>query len=63
MPPKKKTMSKQHNPMVRNLNDFYQDEAQGSEMMRRVSRSPSVAASGLSGAMGRKSAPSRVVES
>jgi hypothetical protein len=48
---------------VRNLNDFYQDEAQGSGMMRMVSRSPSVAPSGSSGATCRKSAPSPVAES
>jgi ribosomal protein L12E/L44/L45/RPP1/RPP2 len=46
--------------LVRNLNDLYQDEALGSGMMRRVSRSPSVVPSGSSGATGRKSAPSTV---
>jgi hypothetical protein len=59
MPPKKKVL-KQHGRLVRNLNDLYQDEALGSGMMRRVSRSPSVVPSGSSGATGRKSAPSQV---
>jgi hypothetical protein len=58
MPPKK--VPKQHDRLVRNLNDLYQDEALGSGMMRRVSRSPSVVPSGSSGATGRKSAPSAV---
>jgi hypothetical protein len=39
---------------------LYQDEAPGSEMMRRLSGSPSVAPSGSSGATGRKSAPSPI---
>jgi ribosomal protein L12E/L44/L45/RPP1/RPP2 len=59
MPPKKK-VSRQRGRLVRNLNDLYQDEALGSGMMRRVSRSPSVVPSGSSGATGRKSAPSPV---
>jgi hypothetical protein len=59
MPPKKK-VPKQRDRLVRNLNDLYQDEALGSGMMRRVSRSPSVVPSGSSGATGRKSAPSPV---
>jgi hypothetical protein len=59
MPPKKK-VPRQRGRLVRNLNDLYQDEALGSGMMRRVSRSPSVVPSGSSGATGRKSAPSPV---
>jgi cobalamin biosynthesis protein CobT len=59
MPPKKK-VPKYHGRLVRNLNDLYQDEALGSGMMRRLSRSPSVVPSGSSGATGRKSAPSPV---
>jgi hypothetical protein len=59
MPPKKK-VPKQRGRLVSNLNDLYQDEALGSGMMRRVSRPPSVVPSGLSGATGRKSAPSLV---
>jgi hypothetical protein len=59
MLPKKK-VPKQRDRLVRNLNDLYQDEALGSGMMRRVSRSPSVVPSVLSGATGRKSAPSPV---
>jgi hypothetical protein len=63
MLPKKKTVSKQRDRLVRNLNDLYQDEAQGSGMMRRVSRSPFVAPSSSSEATGRKSAPSPVAKS
>jgi hypothetical protein len=63
MLPKKKTVSKQRDRLVRNLNDLYQDEAQGSGMMRRVSRSPFVAPSSSSEATGRKSAPSLVAKS
>jgi hypothetical protein len=59
MPPKKK-VPKQRGRLVRNLNDLYQDEALGSGMMRRVSRSPSVVPFGSSGATGHKSAPSLV---
>jgi hypothetical protein len=59
MPPKKK-VTKQRDRLVRNLNELYQDEALGSGMMRRVSRSPSVVPSDSSGATGRKSAPSPI---
>jgi hypothetical protein len=58
----KKKVLKQRGRLVRNLNDLYQDEAQGFGMMRTVLRSPSVVPSGSSRATGSKSAPSPVAE-